>query len=757
MKNIYLFLLTFLVPVSIVFSQLRVYPPELNAPENGATGQMPNVQLNWNAVTGGGVEIYYEVQLSENDQFSNPVEFPLTMLTAVSASELNFGDTYYWRVRAHDGDDVSGWSEAWSFEVVNSVNVTSPSDGAEVNPQVDLVWDEVVGANMYQILVDTLYYWQKESVPFDNSIRAITIINSSSFGGVGDDGLIFYYENNQWNISESGTTKDLYSVEFLNENEGWVVGKGGIVLHYDGNSWTTVDIGTSLDLYDITFADANNGWISAKNGKIFYYDGTGWVEQNSGTSKYLYSIWALSADDVWAVGKGGVFTHYDGTSWTASTEGTKDYLSLWFNSSTDGWAVAKSGRYAHWDGNNWTEENIGVSKNLYSIAFVNENIGFAVGQSGSLFRYYNGTWTKITSGTSNDLYSIFFNNGVGLYGGKNGDLFKYTGSAFDSPYATIYNIDGNETSFYLSDLYFGKTYYYKMRAAHSNDTSDWSAARSFKVQTAPVLSSPANGEEDLPLQVIIDWKDFAGIVKYNISIADNPQFNNAFNFFSDSSSFLITGLGFGTEYYWRVNAQNSFSTSPWSDVWKFKTVNTIELTSPENGAVNVDPCPLIKWEEVIGASSYEVWLDTTSNFLNPMKRIENTDHAQCQMPLIKGQEYFWKVRGIYSLDTSAWSPVWSFTVEGPQGVEEDYLNNSISIYPNPSNSGRFNVVFNSIIQEQLTFSVVDILGKEIYNTEYRALPGKNSLLLNIGNINSGIYYLIIRGEKLLITRKIKID
>ncbi len=757
MKNIYLFLLAFLIPSAFLIGQTKVYPPELSLPENGAIDQMPNVQLDWKAVAGETFEILYEVQLSEDTMFTNPVTFPLVEVTALKASELNFGQKYFWRVRAYDGDNISDWSVVWSFTVLNVVDIKSPTDGLEVSPQVNIEWEAIDGASSYQLLVDTLFIWKRERMPFTNSIRSVIVLNEDVYGGVGDDGLIFHWENGQLIIDESGTTKDLLDIAFVGEGgNGWVVGKSGTVLHLTENGWESVDIGTNKDLYGISFADEDNGWIVGKNGKVFYYNGTGWSEENAGVSENLYDVWALSANDVWMVGKSGTFVHYDGSNYTVSTPGTKDYQSLWFNSANDGWAVAKSARYAHWDGTTWTEYDLGISKTLYGVAFKDENEGYIVGQSGNLFKYEgNGNWKKVTSGTTNDIYAIDFTDGTGVYAGKKGDFYTYNGEGFNSPFAQIFNIGGENSSYSLNNLLFATTYYYKMRAAHSADTSDWCDARSFKVQSFPVLLSPSNGATDQQLKVELDWKDFPGVLKYNISIADNPDFNNAFNSSTDSSFYLVTGLTFGQEYYWRVNGQHATATSPWSNAWTFTTVNSVNLVSPPNGATNVDPCPMVKWESIEGALSYEVWLDTTESFLTPMIRVETGDFSQCQQQLKKGKTYYWRVRAIVALDTSDFSQVWSFTTKSPDGIEEDYLNSSLSVYPNPSN-GLFNIDFVALKHSSIVVNVVDVLGKVVYQQTLEVNQGENNIKVNLDNVSSGTYNLLIKGENISVTRKITI-
>lgn len=72
--------------------------------------------------------------------------------------------------------------------------------------------------------------------------------------------------------------------------------------------------------------------------------------------------------------------------------------------------------------------------------------------------------------------------------------------------------------------------------------------------------------------------------------------------------------------------------------------------------------------------------------------------------------------------------------------------NDIHIYPNPS-STFWNIVFNSSQSQPLKISVRDIIGREIFQTDYRSKIGFNKLNIPISSFASGIYNISIRNEK----------
>ncbi|MCX7697204.1 MAG: T9SS type A sorting domain-containing protein [Bacteroidales bacterium] len=85
------------------------------------------------------------------------------------------------------------------------------------------------------------------------------------------------------------------------------------------------------------------------------------------------------------------------------------------------------------------------------------------------------------------------------------------------------------------------------------------------------------------------------------------------------------------------------------------------LASPANGATNIHPSVLLDWNPVAAAMKYELWIDTSSTFISPLK-FSTTNTALTVTNLLFNTTYFWKVRAIsINNDTSAWSTTWSLS------------------------------------------------------------------------------------------------
>jgi len=755
MKNIYslftLLLLFFTVSLS---GQSRVYAPALRAPEDAEMEVNPNVLLDWDAVTGETLDITYEAQLATQEDFSDAFTFPKTDLTAIETEELLFGQKYFWRVKAYDSDEPSDWSEIWSFTVINTVNVTSPKIGAEVYAEQEVSWDEVTGLLKYQLNVDTTYVWNQVNTNTESNVLSTFVLSENNMWLVGEGGLIQMYDGTSWTTMDAGVASDLNSVYFIDESNGYAVGEDGLVLYFDGTVWSSIDIGATDDLFGVSFADVNNGWIVGTGGIVFNYtDGT-WTEVSTSNTENLNGVFALTATDVWACGDENVVMHFDGTDWTVSEVGTRDLYAVWFNDASNGWVTGKSGKLHYYNGTEWVEQTTGTTRDLYAISMSGMS-GFAVGKSGTMISYDDG-WSVVTSGLSIDLNGVWLSGDQGLSAGEDGTVIKKAGNGFDSPYNRVYNVSRDSVEFNLINLPFGSKIYYRMRALHSKDTSSWSSPRSMVTYSAPELDRPKDNTSDLDLTNLFKWKEYDGAVDYYYEISDDAEFTEPTEWIVDSLSINTKVFHFGKDYFWRVKAEHPMDISEWSEIWSFTTKSTVVLLNPDNDEVDIASCPLYDWEEIVGSSGYQIKIDSDPDFPNAVTKFTTAASYQCQTPMQKNTVYYWKVRAISSQDTSAWSETWSFKTEGYIGLEEEFGENSVSIYPNPNN-GVFTMDIFSLSQEQMEISVTDLTGKVIFKTKLFCSSGENTVKMDIENLRKGLYLVSIQKGNEVITKKLFVN
>jgi len=292
---------------------------------------------------------------------------------------------------------------------------------------------------------------------------------------------------------------------------------------------------------------------------------------------------------------------------------------------------------------------------------------------------------------------------------------------------------------------------------HSNDTSLWSGGRSVITLPAPELDKPNNGSDGTDLIVLFKWDEYEGSTDYFFQIADNDDFTNPFTSSSDSTSTSYQMKRFGQTFYWRVKASHAADESDYSEPWSITTSNEVNLSSPDEGEVDVAFCPSYEWDEIVGVANYEMWLDTDENFTNALKVVTEQPTYQCTESLERKMTYYWKVRAMTTIDTSEWSETWSFTVEGYAGIGDgDFSSELVDIYPNPT-EGDFSLVINSYASDVYHINILDMTGKQIYEDNFACKSGENSKLIELSEIQGGIYMVRIRKQDQVVTKKLFVN
>lgn len=191
-----LFIATLLVMGLGLLAQTDVYPPALNSPSDSATGQMPDVILNWHAVT-GSVNLQYQFQMDTTADFNSPllVDETFALLTGYQAHQLLFNTMYYWRVRAIDGA-TSDWSEVWHFTVFDMVTPLKPNS-PDQDADVELTWKDVVGS-VDITGVDFFDYQVDTSLNFDSPLLVEGTVAGDVFKGSAE--MLMFGAEYHWRV-----------------------------------------------------------------------------------------------------------------------------------------------------------------------------------------------------------------------------------------------------------------------------------------------------------------------------------------------------------------------------------------------------------------------------------------------------------------------------------------------------------------------------------------------------------------------------
>ncbi len=756
MKNILQIVSIILLFNLTAFTQTRIYTPTLRSPENAAVNQMPNALLDWDAVTGDGSEIAYDVQIAPASDFLNATSFWNIQVTALSMSNLQFKGMYYWRVRAHDGVAISDWSEAFSFTVVSTVTITAPANQSTQNPDPLVKWNTLSGVTNYDIQIDTAYSWRTESSGVSTKLTDVFVLDANNAWAVGDGGLILHRLGNAWNVVESGVTNNLTDVFFVNAINGWACGENGTILSYDGTTWTSMTSGVTTTLNGLFFTSSNNGYVVGNTGTALHFDGTVWGTQTTGVTVDFYAIHGLTAQRIWAVGKSGKYSYFDGTTWTAGTVSTRDLVGVWAVDINKVYCASKAGRIYFWNGIVWDEQASGVTKDLNDVCFIDENNGYIVGKGGTLL-YFNGSeWKASASGTTQDLNGIhLLDASTGYIVGGSGTLIAFQGEGFNSPYRKSYVAAGTILEFKFSNLLFGQSHYFRMRARHETDTSDWSPARSFFVVASPTLDKPVDNSAGIALDTLVKWDLLTGVVKYGVQLSTNASFTDPLYGESSNGEQRFDGLLFGQDYFWRVNARHADDVSDWSVPFKFTTINTVNLISPADNAIDVVLVPRYTWDAIKGTEKYLIEIAKNSDFTASETNITATNFYQTQFVLENMKDYYWRVKAIQGLDSTDWSATRHFNTVSTSINESK--GQSFSLYPNPSN-GELNLGFNVNTSEMVQVEVYNLLGNTVFKDSFVPMVGEVKKSYDLrATLKKGVYLVRLLDGKKVFTQRLTIE
>ncbi|HPO62656.1 MAG TPA: T9SS type A sorting domain-containing protein [Candidatus Kapabacteria bacterium] len=216
--------------------------------------------------------------------------------------------------------------------------------------------------------------------------------------------------------------------------------------------------------------------------------------------------------------------------------------------------------------------------------------------------------------------------------------------------------------------------YWRVRADDDVNIGIWSNPWSYTSAVMdPTAIFPVNGQENLPLQFMLQWKDESPNAVYHLQVSKYQNFTDILIDVNNLNNnyYHITLPEYHRNYYWRVIAKINNCSSAWSDVWTFNTsLQPPNLIYPENHSENLPLSVIFLWELKEQADSYNFNLSTDSTFASSsiVIAISGILTPQCAVTnLIANTKYFWRVNAESSLGTSIWSDVYSFrtAVLGP--------------------------------------------------------------------------------------------
>ncbi len=218
-------------------------------------------------------------------------------------------------------------------------------------------------------------------------------------------------------------------------------------------------------------------------------------------------------------------------------------------------------------------------------------------------------------------------------------------------------IVGTVTNTTITTLTSNTQYFYRVKAIKTtNLTNRSNYSDTIVVNTLNEITAPTNAIVSNITQTSfkLSWDIVLNVDGYNVDVATNPGFTVFVPFFNNrivnnGNTFIdVAGLNPNTQYYFRVRAYISSTTSPYSTTTSI-TTSTIPPTAISATAITSTSFTT-NWNQVVGADSYQIDIATDANFTN-FTTLTSSTNSLIVSTATTGTIYYYRVRAVNALNS----------------------------------------------------------------------------------------------------------
>ncbi len=280
---------------------------------------------------------------------------------------------------------------------------------------------------------------------------------------------------------------------------------------------------------------------------------------------------------------------------------------------------------------------------------------------------------------------------------------------------------------------------------------------------APLLASPANGTLAIPESVTVAWQSLPLASAYHLQVSTDSTFASGL-IVNDSTLTdtvrIVRGYTGLTKVFWRVRARNGAGVSPFADPFSFTSgfPPLVKAVYPANSMLDVPTQIALRWSSAEAATSYRMQCALTTAFSPVLIDTSGVADTTCALPLLENYKiYFWRVRSVNAVGSSAWTENFRFrTVQVLDVAETPELPTAYQLsqnFPNPFNPTT-QIRFAVPHAGRVVLTVFDLLGREettLVDTEVPA--GTYTVTWDASDVASGMYFYRLRAGDFVETKR----
>jgi len=333
-----------------------------------------------------------------------------------------------------------------------------------------------------------------------------------------------------------------------------------------------------------------------------------------------------------------------------------------------------------------------------------------------------------------------------------------------STFVTDYNNKdvGNVTSYSVTSLSTGITYYYRVRASNSNGTS--ANSNSITVITGQLAAPVALDATNITTTDFnATWSSSPSATTYILDVSTASDFSTFVTNYNakdvgNVTSYKVTSVNSSTVYYYRVRASNSGGISANSNTISVTTLLAAPVATAATNVTNTSFTA--NWNISNGATNYWIDVSTDADFTNVLTSYNNKSVGNVTtfniISLTTNTTYYFRVCASNNNGTSPYSNTITVGV-GITGVDDlSTIPNRFDLfqnYPNPFNPSttiKYQIPENTFVSIKV-YNVLGCVISTLVNDMKSA--GTYEVRFDASQLTSGIYIYKIQAGEFLQTKK----